>query len=344
MTGALPPVPAWRADRLAARLPVLRQRAAVQAAIRAFFAARGFIEVETPCLQVSPGLDAHVRGVRADLRGPDGTPHPRWLHTSPEFAMKKLLAGGMERIFQIAPVFRDGDLTRLHQPEFRLLEYYQTGLDLQGLIALTSELVQACAEATEAPACLTALPATVHLGHALIERTGLRAGDLAEGQALREACQSAGLHVGQDDGVDDLLHRLIGQLIEPSLPRDRPVWLTGWPMALAALARPDPADPGFAERAELMVAGVELANGWVELTDPDLLRGRLEAGQRLLKARYGMDVPLDEDLLRAHDHAAGFGLPACAGMALGLDRLVMLVTGAERLADVLWLPVLDDPR
>ncbi|MDB5364643.1 MAG: putative tRNA synthetase class and subfamily [Rhodospirillales bacterium] len=333
--------PWWRPDRFARCRPFLVERARLTAELRAVFAARGFTEVETPALQIAPGLEPHLAGFSTELLGPDRQrARTLWLHTSPEFAMKKLLAAGMDRIWQLARCFRNGERSDLHHPEFAMLEWYRAGADWRAVVDDAQALLRALA-----PAGLRRHDATVDPGlpwrfvtfEQAFRDVGIADvlaidGDLA---ALATAARAIGVRVADGDRFDDLALRILGERIEPTLGFDRVTVLHDYPVSMAALARQSPADPRVAERFEIYVAGVELANGFGELTDAKEQRARAEADLALKNELYGETWPLDEDFIAALEH----GLPESAGIALGFDRLVMLATGAPRIDDVLWAPV-----
>jgi len=327
-------LPRWHPESLAARLPFLRHRARLTAATRAFFIARGYTEVETPCAVAAPGEEVHLRAFRTELESPDGRREPLWLHTSPEFAMKKLLAGGTGPIFQLARVWRNGEGSDLHAPEFTMLEWYRPGADMDSLIAETMMLLR-----TLLPPVVTCRGVTTDLSRcerltiadAFARHVG--ADVLATADDPHALAAAAGARLREHETWEDLFFRLLLERVEPRLGRAHPTVLTHWPAAQAALARRDPADPRVAERFELFVCGIELANAFVELTDPVEQRARFNADRARRHAISGEDWPLDEDFLAALQH----GLPPCAGIALGFDRLAMIAAGADRIAQVLWL-------
>jgi lysyl-tRNA synthetase class 2 len=327
----------WRPDRLERRLPHLQARARLQAAMRQWFAGEGFLEVETPILQAAPGAEVHLTGFATEWELPDGESRERWLHSSPEFAMKKLLAGGLPRIFQFARVFRNAEGSALHHPEFTMLEWYRSGVGYEAIMADCAALLatlgvdqlrwngHVCDPRVE-PERLTVADAFVrHAGVDLFATMG-------NAEALSGASGVA-MHAG--DTWEDVFFRIMFEKIERRLGMGRPTILCEYPISMAALARAKPGDPRVAERFELYVCGVELANAFGELTDPRIQRERLEADMDLKDRLYGVRWPVDEDFLAALDH----GLPDCSGIALGFDRLVMLASGAGRIEDVLWLPV-----
>jgi lysyl-tRNA synthetase class 2 len=327
--------PRWHPERLAARLPFLRRRARVAAGVRAFFGARGYLEVETPYAVVAPGEEIHLATFATEQVTPEGERRPLRLHTSPEFAMKKLLAGGVGRCFQLARVWRNGEGSDLHAPEFTMLEWYRPGGTMDDLIAETFDLLRAvlppvveCRGITvslEGFERLTVAEAFArHVGADLL-------GTLDDAGAL---AAQAGVRLRAGEDWEDLFFRLLLERVEPAIGRGRATFLTHWPAAQAALARRDPADPRVAERFELFACGMELANAFVELTDPVEQRARFEADRARRHAlQGGPDWPMDEAFLAALEH----GLPECAGIAMGFDRLAMLAGGAQRIDQVMWL-------
>lgn len=326
--------PLWHAERLAARLPFLRRRALLTQATRAFFAARGYLEVETPYAVPAPGEEVHLTAFRTTRIDPRGRETPLWLNTSPEFAMKKLLAGGAGRIFQLARVWRNGEGSDTHAPEFTMLEWYRPAATLGGLIDETAAFLAAVLppEVTcRGVATSLARFETITVAEAFHRHLGLDV--LASlGDAARLAADAdTPLRDGED--WEDLFFRLMLGRIEPHLGRAHPTFITHWPAPLAALARRDPTDPRVAERFELYVCGIELANAFVELTDAAEQRARFEADRARRHALNGAaDWPLDEDFL-----AAVAAMPEAAGIALGFDRLAMIAASAPRITDVLWL-------
>ncbi|WP_298213596.1 EF-P lysine aminoacylase EpmA [Acidocella sp.] len=313
----------WRT--LPGRMAPLRRRNLLAAGVRAFFTARGYTEVETPYAVPAPGEEVHLRARPAGRL---------WLHTSPEFAMKKLLAGGAGPIFQLARVWREEPWSATHAPEFTMLEWYALHADMGALMAESFALLQAvlppevtCRGVTtrlDAPEYLSVAEAFSRFAGADVLATA--------GDAPALAAQ-AGARLREGEDWEDLFFRLLLERVEPHLGRERATFLTHWPAAQAALARRSPGDPRVAERFELYVCGMELANAFVELTDAREQRARFIADRARRHALYGPDWPLDETFLEAVA-----ALPACAGIALGFDRLAMLAAGARRIADVLWLP------
>jgi lysyl-tRNA synthetase class 2 len=324
---------------------MLELRGRLTAATRAFFVERDFLEVETPALQISPGLEPHLMAFATELVAADQqSSQPLYLHTSPEFAMKKLLAAGLPRIFQLAHVFRNGERASTHHPEFTMLEWYRNGSYAE-IIADTAELLRVLAVlagraevAWRGLSCdLNAEPELLSVQDAFARHAcGIdllaTVGDMP---ALIAEAGRIGVRVGEGDRWDDLVLRILAERIEPYLGAGRPTFLVEYPVEMAALARPKPSDPRVAERVELYIAGVEITNGFGELTDAAEQRRRFTADMDLKEQLYGTRYPIDEEFLAALE----LGLPDSAGMALGFDRLVMLLAGAEHIEDVLWAPV-----
>ena len=339
--------PWWDATRHADRRPLLLARGRIVAAIREHLKAQGFLEVETAQLQVSPGNETHLHALRTELLGEDGSARSRYLHTSPEFAMKQLLAAGERRIFSLARVFRNREMGRLHSPEFTMLEWYRAGEPYEALMQDCADILALAARAAGSDALRhgskeadpSAVPERLTLAEAFSRHAGIDLmATVRDGNPDRDALAVAATRIGQlvadDDSWSDLFSKVFAACIEPHLGIDRPTLLTEYPASEAALARLKPSDPRVAERFELYACGVELANAFRELTDPDEQRRRFEADMEEKQRLYGERYPIDEDFL-----AALAQMPEASGCALGLDRLVMLATGASRIDQVLWTPV-----
>jgi elongation factor P--(R)-beta-lysine ligase len=330
--------PVWHPENLAARLPFLQNRAALTRSVRGFFHNHAYLEVETPYAVPTPGEEVHLRAFATLRECPDGRTEKLWLHTSPEFAMKRLLVAGAGPIFQLARVWRNGEGSALHAAEFTMLEWYHPHAGMDALIEETTDLLRSVL-----PPVVRCRGITTDLSRferltvadAFARYAGLDL--LAIGQDAVGLAAAAGARLREDETWEDLFFRLLLERIEPNLGRQHPTFLTHWPAAQAALARRDPADPRVAERFELFVCGIELANAFVELTDPVEQRARFIADRARRHAMHGPDWALDEDLLGALEH----GMPASAGIALGFDRLAMIASGADRIAQVLWLPPTD---
>lgn len=340
--------PWWEPHRHADRRPRLLQRNAIAFAIRQWFARRDFIEVQTAALQVSPGNETHLSAFATEAILPDTTRAPLYLHTSPEFSCKKLLAAGEERIFSFGAVWRNRERGPLHHPEFTMLEWYRVGQPYEALMADCAAMLALAAETTGAKAFSFrnraadpfAEPERLTVAEAFRRDAGI---DLlatigTDGTTDRDALQAAVVHAGMrtapDDTWTDLFSRVMVERIEPTLGIGRATVLYEYPVSEAALARPSPRDPRVAERFELYCCGVELANAFGELTDPIEQRRRFEADMDEKQKIYGERYPIDEDFLSALAI-----MPEACGSALGFDRLVMLATGAKAIDDVIWTPV-----
>ncbi|MFC5066583.1 EF-P lysine aminoacylase EpmA [Flaviflagellibacter deserti] len=379
--------PWWDKGRHADRRPFLKERGRIKARLRAEFAADGFTEIEAGVLQTSPGNEAHLHGFATEIVDPgvfpfpsgerarprsgpgegqpgiddvfsSPRPSPRWgegegrrplyLHTSPEFAAKKLLAAGEEKIFDFARVFRNRERGALHHPEFTMLEWYRTGEPYEALFEDCAKIVRLAAETTglstflfrDRVADALAEPERVTVADAFRHFAGIdlftsiEASGATDRDHLAGSARAAGIRVADDDVWADIFSRVLVEKVEPHLGIGRPTILCEYPVAEAALARPLKFDPRVAERFELYICGVELANGFGELTDAGEQRRRFEVEMAEKERVYGEHYPIDEDFL-----AALFHMPEACGCALGFDRLVMLATGASRIEQVIWTPV-----
>lgn len=344
-----PSPPWWRPDVHADRRPFLLARGRIAAAVRSAFAEDGFIEVETPALQVSPGNETHLHAFGTDLVGPDGAMRRLYLRTSPEFAAKKLLAAGEPKIFEFARVFRNRERGMAHHPEFTMLEWYRAGAPYTAMMEDCATLLTRAAEAGGASAfhyrgkaCDPfAAPERLTLVAAFGRHAGMdleallpAPGAPPDAAAFARAAAEAGIRTAPDDTWGDVFSRVLVEKIEPHLGLGHPTILTDYPVSEAALARPKPDDPRFAERFELYCCGLELANAFGELTDAAEQRRRFENDMDEKERLYGERYPLDEDFL-----AALALMPPTSGCALGFDRLALLASGARRIEDVLWAPV-----
>jgi len=341
------PSPWWMPDVHADRQPFLRARRRVLGALRHYLETRDFAEIETAILQVSPGNEAHLHAFSTELATPDGARRQLFLHTSPEFACKKLLAAGERRIFEFARVFRNRERGALHHPEFTMLEWYRAGEsyetlmdDCAGFLAVAAAAAGTDrfsfrgrdADPLAVPERLTVAEAfELYAGIDLLATLGERAPDR---DGLAAQARVAGVRLAADDSWSDIFSRILVERIEPRIGNGRATLLTEYPRPEAALARPKPSDPRVAERFELYICGVELANGFGELTDPVEQRARLEAEMVRKQRLYGERYPLDEEFL-----AALACMPPASGCALGFDRLVMLAARASRIDQVIWTPL-----
>ena len=343
------PSPWWDPRVHADRRPFLATRGRMTAAFREYFAVRDFVEVEAAALQVSPGNEAHLHAFATDMIAPDGTASRLYLHTSPEFACKKLLAAGERRIFNFARAFRNRERGALHHPEFTLLEWYRANEPYEAPMADCAALLAAAARSAGVkiftfrgrafdpllePERLTVADAFDR--HAGVDLLATVDGRSVDRDRLAAAATAAGVRVAHDDGWGDIFSKVLVERIEPHLGLARATILHRYPVAEAALARPTPDDPRVAERFELYGCGVELANGFGELTDAVEQRLRFNSEMAEKERVHGERYPIDEDFL-----ASLAVMPPASGVALGFDRLVMLATGASRIEQVIWTPVVD---
>ena len=305
---------------------VLTARKRMNDTIRRFFDERGFLEVETPIAVVSPGLEPHLEAFATVETGPDRAEHALYLHTSPEYAMKRLLGRGVGHIYQLARVFRNGERSRTHAPEFTMLEWYRHPGRLEAIMDDTEALIAAVADAVDGP---WRPPRFERLSMAqAFERAGLpNPVDFPEVDGLRTALEVR--HVA-DDTWNDIFHRAFFDRVEPTLPRDRVVLLYGYPASMAALARIDARDERLAERFEVFFGELELANAFGELTDPEEQRTRFQQDLEERRQAGRPTYPIDEGLL-----ADLTAVDEAAGIALGVDRLLMLCLQLPCIQDAL---------
>ena len=325
-------------------------RNAIGKAVRAWFDEQGFTEVETAILQVSPGNETHLHAPRTELVGADGRRATRYLRTSPEFACKKLLAAGEAKIFEFARVFRDRERGPLHLPEFTMLEWYRTDTAYDAVMADSIVVIAHAARATgigqfsfrgrtadpfAEPELLTVAAAFERF--ASIDLLATIANGEGDRASLAEAAKEK-VRITDDDTWSDIFSKVLVEHIEPNLGQGRLTVLFEYPVPEAALARAKASDPRVAERFEIYACGVELANGFGELTDASEQRRRFTQAMDEKQRRYGERYPLDEDFLDAVGH-----MPAASGVALGYDRLVMLASGALKIDQVVWTPPAGEP-
>jgi lysyl-tRNA synthetase class 2 len=345
------PSPWWMPDVHADRQPFLQARRRVMAALRHYLEMHDFAEVETAILQVSPGNEAHLHAFSTELATPDGSRRQLFLHTSPEFACKKLLAAGESRIFEFARVFRDRERGDLHLPEFTMLEWYRAHAPYDAVMADTVVVIAHAAQATGIgrfsfrgqSADPFAEPELVTVASAFERFAGIDLlATVVDGEGDRAALASAArnkVRVSGDDTWSDIFSKVLVEHVEPRLGQERLTVLFDYPVPEAALARVKASDPRVAERFEVYACGVELANGFGELTDADEQRRRFRLAMDEKARRYGERYPLDEDFLAAIAH-----MPEASGVALGFDRLVMLASGATRIDQVVWTPPSGEQR
>ncbi len=341
--------PWWSKARRADVRPFLMARSAVTKAIRAWFDEQGFAEVETAILQVSPGNETHLHAPRTELAGAGGERATRYLRTSPEFACKKLLAAGEAKIFELARVFRDRERGDLHLPEFTMLEWYRADTTYDAVMADSVVIIAHAAQATgigrfsfrgriadpfAEPELLTVAAAFERFaGIDLLATIDGGEGD----RAALAAAATEQVRITDDDTWSDIFSKVLVEHVEPNLGQGRLTVLFEYPAPEAALARAKASDPRVAERFEVYACGVELANGFGELTDAREQRHRFTLAMDEKQRRYGERYPLDEDFLDAVAK-----MPEASGVALGFDRLVMLASGAVRIDQVVWTPPAGD--
>ena len=337
--------PWWSATRHADIRPFLTARSAITKAIRAWFDEQGFAEVETGILQVSPGNETHLHAPRTELTSATGALATRYLRTSPEFACKKLLAAGEPRIFEFARVFRDRERGDLHLPEFTMLEWYRADAAYDAVMADSVVIIAHAAQATgigrfsfrgrsadpfAEPELLTVAAAFERF--AGIDLLATVAGGEGDRAGLAAAARTR-VRIADDDTWSDIFSKVLVEHVEPNMGQARLTVLFEYPAPEAALARAKASDPRVAERFEIYACGVELANGFGELTDAQVQRRRFMQAMDEKARRYGERYPLDEDFLDAVAK-----MPEASGVALGFDRLVMLAGGALRIDQVVWTP------
>lgn len=332
----------WEPNNFKDKQDFLESRMRLIKAVRAYFDERDFLEVETPILQTCPVMDAHIHAFATELRGVDlQKERELYLHTSPEFAMKKLLVAGVPRIYQICKVFRNSENSRLHNSEFTMIEWYRAQADYRDIMSDCIGLLRFCAEKL-------AIKTYRHKNHtcdpfaewqkisvteAFEEYAALNLCALLDDtKGFAKAIAEQGIRVADDDRWDDLFFRVMAEKIEPYLGMGVPAILYDYPVCLASLSRRKPDDPRFAERFELYVCGIELANAFSELTDAAEQEARFHAEMDIKEQLYGERYPIDKDFIKALE----CGLPESGGVAMGIDRFAMLATGAEDIEQVLW--------
>lgn len=338
--------PWWNRETHKDRRPVLLARNRIKSAIRRFFESEGFTEVECGELQPSPGNEAHLHALGVDVHKESGEAEKRYLHTSPEFAMKKLIAAGETKIYEFARVFRNRERSALHAPEFTMLEWYRAHAPYEKLMEDCATLLSDAAAAAGVsqfqfrgitanpnlkPERISVEEAFHRFAHIDLFST-LPKGE-PDREIMRFAAVKSGVRIAEDDTWADMFSRIMVEKIDPHLGKGRATILYEYPVQEAALARPKPTDPRVAERFELFICGVELANAFGELTDANEQRSRFKADMDKKHMLYGERYPIDEEFLNAISV-----MPETSGIALGFDRLVMLATGAPTINHVLWTP------
>ena len=338
----------WQPDNYKSKLQLLEKRVSVIKAIRSYFDGEGFLEVETPALQIAPGMETHLHAFQTNILTPRLEHRGQlYLHTSPEFAMKKLLVAGLEKIYNICHCYRNAEQSHLHSCEFTMIEWYRAHAGYEDIMDDCIRMHRLVAE---------------KLGISHFKYNGLQANPFEKWQKISvcdafvqyaniditpvlddkkefaKLAQSIDIQTDPSDRWDDIFFRIFLRDIEPQLghnnPHNSPTILYDYPISMAALSRPKPSDPRFAERFEIYICGLELANAFGELTDPHIQRERYIHDMDLKQELYGHRWPVDEDFLKALE----YGMPESGGIALGVDRLVMLVCGVDTIDDILWCP------
>ncbi|MBN2029012.1 EF-P lysine aminoacylase GenX [bacterium] len=320
-----------------------RTRARIIRAIRRFFESEDFMEVEPPLLTPYPTLDSHIQSMKTCFHKDQGNAYSLFLHTSPEHAMKKLLAGGAERIFYLGKVFRDQELTPFHNPEFTLLEWYRTDATYKNMMEDAENLI--CRVIRE---CLPSGELTYQnqkidlilpwerrtLQDLFQQETGIDLKKSLSAEILRRSAVNHGIHIQKNDNWETIFFKIFLERIEPKLGRTKPLFVMDYPLQMGLMAKKKEENPDFVERIELYMGGLELANGYSELTDPDEQQVRFLEEQKKKEEKESIPYETDNELLSA----LRMGLPPCAGMALGIDRLVMLLTNEINIQHVVLFP------
>ncbi|SMQ72861.1 lysyl-tRNA synthetase, class 2 [Devosia lucknowensis] len=340
--------PWWHPDRHADRRPALLARSRIDAAVRNWLAERDFLVVDPPGLQRSPGNETHLHAFGTSMIGNDGIGQAMYFHTSPEFTMKKLLAAGETRIASLQHVWRNRERSALHHPEFTMLEWYRADAPYDAIIADTLAIIRLAADVTgvaqfafRGRVCDPRAEADrISVAEAFQRFAGIDllatmdCSGVPDDAALAQQMQAAGMSVPDDRRWSYLFTQVLVDRVEPQLGNGRVTVLDRYPACEAALARRVPGDARVSERFEVYACGVELANGFGELTDAAEQRVRFAAEMEEKARIYGERYPVDDDFLAALDF-----MPEASGVALGFDRLVMLATAAQRIEAVLWAPV-----
>lgn len=322
---------------------VFRLREKVCRSVRTFFQSRKFLEIESPLLTPFPTLDSNIHSLRTDFTDPLNRTHRMYLHTSPEYSMKKLLAAGSGNIFFLGKTFRDREMTNRHNPEFTLVEWYRIDADYRDIQQDTEDLIRFVADEVLSKESWTYGGKDIDLStpwkrmtvqELFRDKAGIDLDCCRDAKSLCDSAKKSGMYCRPSDDWETLFFRIFLEAIEPGLGFPSPVFVTDYPVRLGLMARRKPDDPEWVERTELYLGGLELANGYTELTDPAEQKLRL-AEELRKKADEGFaDYRMDDELIRALE----LDLPPCAGIALGLDRLIMLLADKQDIREVLAFP------
>lgn len=313
---------------LAAKKEILEARFAIIKAVRDWFNQAGFIEVDTPILVRLPGQEPYLSPMRVNFHNERGDEFTGYLHTSPEYALKKMLAAGFEKVFSLGKVFRDCEsFGGTHNPEFTMIEWYRAGEDFYALMDDVENLCKVLGKENKIKFT------RVHMRDLWKEYITINLDDYLTREKMLELCRARGFNPDENESYEDLFYRIFLNEIEPKLAGRGGVIVHHYPMPMASLSRPSKKELGYAERVEVYINGLEIANGFSELTDTVEQRRRLEEEQKR-RVELGKDVfPIDEDFIEAVSR-----MPPSAGIALGVDRLVQILTGCQNIDDVLVLP------
>lgn len=337
----------WDKDNFKDKKPFLLARNKVKSDLRDWFIGKGFTEVETGQLQISPGNETHLLGLETIWNAPSGETHNLYFATSPEFSCKKLVAAGEERIFEFARVFRNGEIGPLHSPEFTMLEWYRAGENLHQIIDDTLDICLIAARANnvshfgwkDCKIPIESAPIWLKVSDAFKQFANIDLCDVLDEDGnglIDEFAKLAienGVNINIDDDWSDIFTKVLVAKIEPNLGFDAPTIFYEYPYPEAALAQRLKHDKRFVERFELYICGVEIANGFGELTDPLEQKQRFQSAMQKQAEVYGSSYPLDDELLDALGQ-----MPQTSGVALGFERLLIIISGARKIDDVLWTP------
>ena len=344
----------WKPDIYMKHLDTRIRRQKIIQSIRSYFDAQDFLEVDTPALQISPGVEVHLKAFQTEFKNPLGGRQEFYLHTSPELTMKKLVTAGLKKIYQIYHTYRNEGVSSSHSPEFTMLEWYRTGADYTQIMRDTEDIVRTAAKSCGVKilrhgdrTCDPFKPwERLTIREAFLKYTGI---DIMktipdkptlepDPTLLRAAAESIGEHCSDDDRWEDIFFRLMLNHIEDKLGDGVPTILYEYPTCLGALAQKKADDPRVVERFEAYICGVEICNAFSELTDVEEQEERFVYDLGMKEKLYGDKYPMDKDFL----DALRYGMPTCSGNAIGVDRLIMLVTGADDIRDTQWAPVMVD--
>jgi lysyl-tRNA synthetase class 2 len=332
----------WEPNAFKKRLPYLEVRMKLIKSVRQFFDHQKFYEVQTPVLQTSPGMDTHIHAFKTELKDIDlSLKDALYLHTSPEFAMKKLLVAGLPKIFQICPVFRNAEGSKLHNPEFTMIEWYRSEADYKDIMNDCTDLLRHIAKTLEIRSykykdyeCDPYIKwQKISVKEAFKEYAEIDLDECLNNTDLfKEKVKELKIHTASDDRWDDLFFRIMAEKIEPYLGMKAPCILYDYPASMAALSKKKSDNPNYAERFELFICGIEIANAFSELTDAKEQLERFENEMKIKYELYLEKYPIDYDFIKALEK----GMPESGGVALGVDRLVMLACGCSDISEVLW--------